>query len=49
MNNFDVVMILGLGLNLVTTLGGVVGFMLRYEKRLTAIETHILHILKTKV
>jgi len=34
------------GLNLIATIGGLVGVLLRYERRLTALETHLIHIIR---
>lgn len=37
---------IGLGLNLVATVGGVVAVLLKYENRMTKIETHLVHLLQ---
>ena len=42
---YDIAIVLGLAMNLLATVGGVMGFMLRYERRISAIETHLLHLL----
>lgn len=38
-------MLLGLVANIAATVGGYVGMLLRFEHRLTKLETHIIHLL----
>lgn len=43
--DMQTILILGLVLNIAATVGGYVGMLLKFEHRLTRLETHLIHVL----
>lgn len=39
------ILVVGLALNIVATVGGYVGMLIKFEHRLTRLETHLLHVM----
>lgn len=44
----ETLIILGLLVNFFGMIGGFVGLLLKFERRMTTMETHLLHVLPTK-